>query len=169
MPKVNLHDHRDEGLRPKGDFLQDLDYVRTLPLRQSSGQFLSRYAPRRLCDGLRRVTVRHGEDHRGEGGGLLAWQRACLRGCFIRCDQSNRPDSVLYVAEPLPSTNGVSLQIEWEYGQVGKFFRFEHREQEGAATVQFDLETGPVSFLVPLGFLTPERALAEALFLNGQP
>ena len=38
------HDYSRLGW-PEGDFLQDLAYARTLPLRQSAGQFLSRFAP----------------------------------------------------------------------------------------------------------------------------
>jgi glucose-6-phosphate dehydrogenase assembly protein OpcA len=58
---------------PNQSAVRDLAYTRTLPLRQNLGQFLSRYAPTAISDGLKSVTMRHRDALAAEAACLLGW------------------------------------------------------------------------------------------------
>ncbi len=66
---------------PNPSAARDLAFARTLPVRQSVGQFLSRYEPARLIDGLRAVTVTHDSTLAAEGQALLRWAKDRLDAC----------------------------------------------------------------------------------------
>ena len=66
---------------PHPSAVRDLAFARMLPVRQSIGQFLSRYEPARLIDGLRAVTVTHDATLAAEGQALLRWAKDRLGAC----------------------------------------------------------------------------------------
>src|SRR4051794_18252052 len=58
---------------PNISAVRDLAYTRTLPLRQNIGQFISRYAPALIIDGLKEVSIRHRKESGAEASRLLGW------------------------------------------------------------------------------------------------
>jgi hypothetical protein len=71
---------RREGFPwPKPENVRDLAFARLLPVRQSIGQFLSRY-PAKAIGGLTSVELAHGSELAAEAKVLLGWvgpDRAC--------------------------------------------------------------------------------------------
>ncbi len=61
--------------------VRDLSYSRTLPMRQSIGQFISAYPPEVLVKGLEKVEIRYIAEREGEGRELLAWHRSSFDAC----------------------------------------------------------------------------------------
>ena len=66
---------------PRPEAVRDLAYARLLPVRQSVGQFLSRYPMAVLCEGLSGVDVIHGAGRAPEAMVLLEWARDRLGRC----------------------------------------------------------------------------------------
>ncbi len=66
---------------PRPESVRDLAYARLLPIRQTMGQFLSRYPVEVLSRGLRSVRLGHGAEVAAEGRVLAAWARDRLGGC----------------------------------------------------------------------------------------
>ena len=66
------------------DTIRDLAYARTLPLRQSIGQFLSTFEPRNLVEALAKVEMGASRERMGEANCLLNWQSSCLGKCGQR-------------------------------------------------------------------------------------
>jgi len=140
---------------------RDLAWARTLPVRQSLGQFLSGHDPLRLVEKLSTVTVRHLESCEGEAAALLDWTRGCLEECLRR---SGSPARKLDLhLEPLEMGSRHTLEIEWMYGNRS-FFRWTYRERSQTAEVAADFGAGRVSYPLHVKFLEPSQALAEALF-----
>jgi hypothetical protein len=90
---------------PNPAAVRDLALARTLPVRQSVGQFLSRYEPARLIDGLRAVTVTHDPTLTAEGQALLCWAKDRLGACHAPVA------GIPFAAVPCDTTSGSPKQV----------------------------------------------------------
>jgi len=136
--------------------VRDLAFARTLPVRQSVGQFLSRYAPARLVDGLRSVTVAHAPALAAEGRALKQWLQDRLTGCGPIA-------AVAFAAVPLGTDRGGSLELRFDYTGSSRF-SWGGDVATGAAQFEADFGTGHTGLPAPTSLLAPELALGEAMF-----
>ncbi len=140
---------------PNPDSLRDLVYSRLLPVRQTVGQFLARYEPTLLAEGLQSVKVSHVASLAAEGGVTLGWLRRRLAACGAEVA------TVKFATEPVE--NG-SLGIEFGYAGGKKYFKW--RGDFGAKHAEFEADFGAGRATLPAaaGLLAPEMALSEAMF-----
>jgi len=142
---------------PRPESLRDLVYARLLPVRQSLGQFLSRYPMAVLCEGLQSVTVTHAAPLAAEGRVLLAW----LRDRVGRCG-GNQAQATL---QGLPPDAERSLAVKFGYAGK-KSFAWRGDLAKGAALFEADFGTGRTRLPAPVSLLAPESALSEAMFFQ---
>jgi hypothetical protein len=140
---------------PEPSALRDLVYSRLLPVRQTVGQFLARYAPPLLVDGLQRVTVVHTADFLAEARVTLGW--LCRR--LAACGANLPPDA--FVTE---SASTGRLGISFAYADGRKFFRWNGDVERKHALFEADFGTGAARLPAPVSLLAPEMALSEAMF-----
>jgi hypothetical protein len=140
---------------PNPAALRDLVYSRLLPVRQTVGQFLARYEPALLVDGLQRVTVSHASEFAAEATVITGWLRRRLAVCGLETA------AVEFSREPLKTG---SLGIEFSYAGGKKFFKW--RGDFAARHAMFEADFGPgvATLPAPAGLLPPEMALSEAMF-----
>ena len=141
---------------PNPAAVRDLTFARTLPVRQSVGQFLSRYAPARLIDGLRSVTVAHAPALAAEGRALKQWLQDRLTVCGPTA-------AVTFAAVPLGTDRGGSLEVRFDYTGSSRF-SWCGDVATGAAQFEADFGTGHTGLPAPTSLLAPEVALGEAMF-----
>jgi hypothetical protein len=140
---------------PNPAAVRDLAYTRTLPLRRDLGQFLSRYDPGALVDGLQTVTLAHGSPLAAEAGALATWFRRGLG----RCDAA-QAEKVRFTTR----TRDAGLSAEFSYGSAARFFRWQADLATGHTTFAGDLGTGRTELRAGATLLEPAAALAEAMF-----
>jgi glucose-6-phosphate dehydrogenase assembly protein OpcA len=140
---------------PKQSAVRDLAYTRTLPLRQNIGQFISRYAPALITAGLQTITIRHRTGLAAEANCLLGWVKKGL----VRAGMENLPACVV-TAEQCAGC----FSLEFTYADPKKIFRWSADLTRDQADFTGDLGTGRTTQTVAAHFLTPEAALAEAMF-----
>lgn len=140
---------------PQPEKLRDLAHARLLPVRQTVGQFLGRFAPEKLVGELRGVTVTYGPALGAEACELTGWLRQRLVACGA-------------VAETLPLTSEPAaagqLGIRFDYTDPAKFFRWKGDLTTHHALFEANFGTGPATLSAPVSLLTPEMALSEAMF-----
>jgi len=138
--------------------LRDLAHARILPLRQSIGQFLARYDPRQIIDGLESVVLSFEEDHAAEGRALGRW----LRGRLEDCGAS--PSTLLWRSTLLPSGAGNCLGVRFSYRGSQHSFSWTGNCTTGVAQFGADLGSGNTEMSSHISLCAPEQALAEAMF-----
>jgi hypothetical protein len=140
---------------PKPEALRDLVYSRLLPVRQTVGQFLARYSPASIAEGLKAVTVSHGPDLAAEARVSLGWLHRRLVCCGIKESEVN------FSAAPVKPG---SLGITFAYSDQTKFFRW--TGDIGTRSAHFDANfgSGRAQLSAPVSLLAPEVALSEAMF-----
>ena len=142
---------------PNISAVRDLSYTRTLPLRQNIGQFISRYAPALIIDGLKGVAIHHRADLAAEACCLLGWVKKGLVRSGANVDQG-----ISFDVTPVDCAGCFSL--EFAYEDAGKIFRWSADLEKNTAEFLGDLGTGRSAQTVGAHFLSPESALAEAMF-----
>jgi Glucose-6-phosphate dehydrogenase subunit len=142
---------------PNMSAVRDLAYTRTLPLRQNIGQFISRYAPVLIIDGLKEVTIRHRAQLAAEASCLLSWVKKGL----VRSG-ANVENGIKFTVTPVDCAGCFSL--EFTYADTKKNFRWSADLTKDNAEFTGDLGTGKSTQTVSAHFLPPENALAEAMF-----
>lgn len=142
---------------PNISAVRDLAYTRTLPLRQNIGQFLSRYAPALIIEGLQKVTVRHRAELAAEAACLSGW----LKKGLVRAG-SDGPQGPAFVVSAEKCAGCFS--VEFTYAQAGKVFQWQADLTRDQAEFIGDLGTGRTTQTVAAHLLKPESALAEAMF-----
>ncbi|HWA84742.1 MAG TPA: glucose-6-phosphate dehydrogenase [Opitutus sp.] len=140
---------------PNPHALRDLVYSRLLPVRQTVGQFLARYAPEVLARGLRGIVVEHAPEFAAEARVTVGWLRRRLAACGAN------EKTVRFATDP--ATAG-SLAIRFEYADEAKFFRWRGDFGTKHALLEADFGTGRTSLPAPASLLAPEMALSEAMF-----
>ena len=140
---------------PRPDAVRDLVYARLLPLRQSLGQFLSRYPMTAICEGLQTVSVSHAPALAAEGRVLLGW----LRDRVGQCGKNQ----ATFAVQPLAP--GVAGSFEVGFSYIGaKRFRWTGDIAKGQAYFEADFGTGRTTLPASVSLLPPENALSEAMF-----
>jgi hypothetical protein len=139
---------------PKPEAVRDLVYARLLPIRQSLGQFLSRYPMDDICAGLQTVTVGHAPDLAAEGGVLLQW----LKDRVGKCGKN----TATFNLGALPAGGG-SFEIKFGYAEK-KSFSWKGNLANGNALFEADFGRSQTKLPATVSLLTPPAALSEAMF-----
>ena len=142
---------------PKLSSVRDLAYTRTLPLRQNIGQFVSRYAPSLIIEGLKEVKIRHRAQLAAEASCLLGWVKKGL----VRSGADVERE-VAFTVTPVDCPGCFSM--EFIYIDQKKTFNWSADLTKDNAEFVGDLGTGKSTLTASAHFLTPEMALAEAMF-----
>jgi hypothetical protein len=142
---------------PSISSVRDLAYTRTLPLRQNIGQFISRYAPALIIDGLKEITIRHRAQLVAEGSCLLGWVKKGLSR-----SGANVEKDVVFTVTPVDCAGCISMEFSYAGGK--KIFTWSADLTKDNAEFTGDLGTGKSTQTVSAHFLAPEMALAEAMF-----
>jgi hypothetical protein len=140
---------------PKPEIVRDLVYARLLPVRQSVGQFLSRYAMSDICEGLQTVQVGHGSELLAEGRVLLQWVQDRVQLCG-----KNR---ARFLVAPNPKLTPRALSITFGYAG-NRSFTWTGDTASGNAAFRADFGGGLTVLPAPVTLLTPEASLSEAMF-----
>ena len=143
---------------PNPSATRDLVYCRLLPVRQTIGQFLAAYDPKRLVDGLRGVTVSHAEPLAAEGRVLLAWLRRRLTDCGVKVE------SLDLKTVPFPKGEPRSLGVAFRYSEDARYFRWNGDLKTSQALFEADLGAGRTRLSAAVSLLSPENTLSEAMF-----
>ncbi len=140
---------------PRRENLRDLVYARLLPVRQSLGQFLSRYPTSTLREGLQSVAVGYGTAFSAEGRVLLQWLRDRLGHCG--------DTTAVYSLMASTLTSAETLLVHFKYTD-GKSFAWHGDVASGAAIFKADFGRGRTELHAAVSLLAPENALSEAMF-----
>jgi len=140
---------------PHPENVRDLAYARLLPVRQSIGQFLSRYPAHTLSEGLASITLSHGEGMAAEARVLLGWVRDRMAECGAKGEAAAVEESTAIPTE--------GFELVFAYSDK-KSFRWTADVAAAHATFDADFGNGRTSMQVSAAFLTPETALSEAMF-----
>lgn len=135
--------------------LRDLVYSRLLPVRQTVGQFLARYAPAELVSGLRRVTIEHAPAFGAEACVSIGWLNRRLAACGADVN------AVVFDHEVAAEH---SLGIRFAYADGARFFRWRGDLRTQHGLFEADFGSGRATLPAPASLLTPEAALSEAMF-----
>ena len=141
---------------PRPEAVRDLAHARLLPVRQSLGQFLSRYPMDTLCEGLKNVTVTHGSAHPAEARVLLGW----VKERMDRCDKNR----AAYGLKAPAGIGAETLGLTFDYAGTKKKFSWKGDLKHGDALFEADLGTGRTRLTAAVSLLPPENALSEAMF-----
>ena len=141
---------------PNQSAVRDLAYTRTLPLRQNLGQFLSRYTPAQIGEGLQAVELKHHSDHAAEAACLLGWVRKGLvrGGC-------NLATGAFAVKQADCEGN---FELKFSYSDPKKSFHWRADLKKNCSDFTGDLGHGRTTLSLGAHLLAPELALAEAMF-----
>jgi hypothetical protein len=140
---------------PRPEIVRDLAFSRLLPLRQTLGQFLSRYPAAALAEGLQTVALAHAPALLPEARVLLAW----LKGRLAACGENR----ATFVLAPLGAGQAGSFSLAFSYADK-KSFRWTADLATGHAQFTADFGNGPTTLPAPASLLSPESALSEAMF-----
>jgi Glucose-6-phosphate dehydrogenase subunit len=140
---------------PRPENVRDLAFARILPIRQSIGQFLSRYPAKELATGLVSVVLSHGSGVDAEAAVLLAWVRKRVMDCGAKD----------VVAKTESSAKLAPSAFELTFAYAGKkSFRWTADVASAHATFDADFCSGRTTMMAAATFLPPEGALSEAMF-----
>jgi hypothetical protein len=141
---------------PNQSAVRDLAYTRTLPLRQNLGQFLSRYTPALIGEGLKTITLRHDAKYAAEAGCLLGWiKKGLVRG---------GADLAAIAFSVTPEKCPGSFELTFGYAEGKKTFHWRADLVKNHAEFTGDLGLGRTTLTLGAHLLAPEMALAEAMF-----
>jgi len=141
---------------PNLSAVRDLAYTRTLPLRQNLGQFLSRYTPAQIIGGLTTVKLRHQEKYAAEAACLLGW----IRKGLARGGADLAPIAFTVTPEKCDGC----FELSFGYADAKKVFQWQADLSNNHAEFTGDLGQGRTTLTVGAHLLSPELALAEAMF-----
>lgn len=140
---------------PRPENLRDLAYARILPVRQSIGQFLSRYPAKVLAKGLVSIELAHGSDVGAEAAVLLEWTKKRLEDCGATGEAAK--------AEPRANMPPRAFELTFSYSDK-KAFKWSADVAAAHATFDADFCSGRTTMQAAATFLPPEGALSEAMF-----
>lgn len=145
---------------PEPQAIADLTRSHLLPVRQSLGQFLAGYPPWQLIAGLKKVVVAYAPGHLAEAESLIDWQQKTLLYCGAKEEGAA---AVVFGYEPLCVGADTSIEVRWVYAD-DKYLSWSFCEKRTSVHIMANLGTGKVDLAQQLQLLSPEQALAEALF-----
>lgn len=138
---------------PKPEVVRDLAHARLLPVRQTIGQFLSAYAPARIIDGLRDVTLVHQPAVAAEARVLAKWLKSRLAAC-------GAAEVGIGLRE---NAEGASFELDFNYTNAHRF-HWCGDLAHGSGKFEADFGTGKTTLPTAVSLLSPEAALGEAMF-----
>jgi len=138
---------------PKPEVVRDLAFARLLPVRQTIGQFLSAYAPAKIVEGLRSVSLTHQPAVAAEARVLSKW----IQSRLVDCGGKD------VVVETRERAEGVSFELDFSYGNA-QHFHWRGDLAHGSGHFEADFGTGKTTLPTAVSLLTPEAALGEAMF-----
>ncbi len=138
---------------PKPEVVRDLAHARLLPVRQAIGQFLSAYAPAKIIDGLRGVTLTHQPSVAAEARVLAKWLKGRLADCGV----------MGITVETREHADGVSFELDFDYANAQRF-HWRGDLAHGSGYFEADFGTGKTTLPTAVSLLSPEAALGEAMF-----
>jgi hypothetical protein len=141
---------------PRPEALRDLVHARLLPIRQSLGQFLSRYPMDVLCAGLESVALEHDAAHLAEARVLLRWLKDRIGQCG--------GNGAKYSLQPLPAKAPGTFALRFGYAGNQKSFTWTADLSRHTALFEADFGTGKTTLPAASGLLVPAAALSEAMF-----
>lgn len=139
---------------PRPENVRDLAYARLLPVRQSIGQFLSKYPVSALTGGLTSIELAHGSDVGAEARILLAWLRD-------RMGDAASGEGFARMRGPEGSPGSFALRFSYD-GR--KSFAWNADMASGRATFDADFGSGRTLMPATAALLAQENALSEAMF-----
>ncbi|MGH7996574.1 MAG: glucose-6-phosphate dehydrogenase assembly protein OpcA [Opitutaceae bacterium] len=142
---------------PRPEAVRDLAGARLLSVRQSLGQFLSRYPMEAICSGLVSVVVKHGAALAAESRVMQGW----LQTRVCQCGENRASFSATAAAELPPG----GLAVDFVYAGA-KSFRWTGDTGAGTALFTADFGTGRTVLPATVSLLSPEAALSEAMFFG---
>jgi hypothetical protein len=134
--------------------VRDLANARLLPVRQSIGQFLSRYPVASLATGLKSVKLGHGSAVGAEARVLLGWIKDRLAAC-------GASGEALDIAQSEAAPRAFSLGFAYD---GAKTFSWKADIDSGHATFDADFGSGRTVMPATAALLAQENALSEAMF-----
>ncbi|MDP1579166.1 MAG: glucose-6-phosphate dehydrogenase assembly protein OpcA [Candidatus Didemnitutus sp.] len=141
---------------PNPAAVRDLAYTRTRPLRQTLGQFLSRYSPDEIIAGLRGVTLRHEAKLSAEAAAMLGW----LKKGLMRCE--GKVEEIQFTAEVCDGSG--CFAIHFDYSDAAKDFSWSADLSANHAEFSGNLGHGSTTLVAGARLLEPAEALSEAMF-----
>ena len=140
---------------PHPENVRDLAFARLLPVRQSLGQFLSRYPVESLAKGLRSIRLAHGPDVVAEARVLLWWIRDRIGACGMAAE-------TIEIAQPGDMAPR-AFSLGFAYGDKRSF---SWKADLATAHATFDADFGSGRTVMPasVALLTQENALSDAMF-----
>jgi hypothetical protein len=152
-PKAGQAIIDSEPIRQK----RDLAYCRTLPIRQSLGQLLSRFPASDLAEGLAKVEIEFQKDFRAEAEGIARWIDDCLKECAAEGDR-------LPAAKLSPLDAGeVDLSVALQY-EGGDELVWKGCLRAGRSSFHGQRKGNGLELSLGLKPLSGTAALSEALF-----
>ena len=142
---------------PNRAAVRDLAYTRTRLLRQTIGQFLSRYAPNLIIDGLTKVTLSHQAELGPEGKCMSGWMQKGLARCGGDTKGAIAMSNSVDAASP-------GFEFTFHYTDAKKNFRWTADLAKSESSFEGDLGTGRTTLVVGAKLLDANDSLAEALF-----
>ena len=166
--KRKIYDSSVEGSEFRGQLkdseaYRNLSYARLLPIRQSIGQALSGFDPALLVDLLENVALTCSPAYIQEGGALGRWICSCLGEC-AKLARFSLPFTEIAV-QAVDGEEGRDFDLSFEYTGP-KELRYEADIGSATASLSGNLDKGAFSHSLRSGLLSPEAALAEAIFFN---
>ncbi|MCB1121407.1 MAG: glucose-6-phosphate dehydrogenase assembly protein OpcA [Verrucomicrobiae bacterium] len=163
--KCKIYDSSVEGRQFRSqlkepEIYRNLSYARLLPLRQSIGQVLSGFEPSCLVEGLESVTLSCSNAHYGEGGALSHWIYSCLEECAKIAGMKISFDLV-----DVSGGGTRDFDLKFHFSD-NKQLQFLANIASGTASLHGEMGRGVFSYSLKSGLLSPEKALAEAIFFN---
>jgi hypothetical protein len=139
---------------PRPENVRDLAFARLLPVRQSIGQFLSRYPVAALSGGLRSIRLGHGKDLAAEARVLLSWISDRIRA-------TGSPGVPAEIAASEGPERAFALTFAYD---GGKSFSWNADLSTAHATFDADFGHGRTVMPATAALLAQENALSEAMF-----
>jgi hypothetical protein len=140
---------------PRPENVRDLAFARLLPMRQSIGQFLSRYPVASLSEGLTSVRLAHGSEVAAEARVLLGWVRDRIEASGASGEDAK--------AEASPGLAPRAFDLSFSY-KGGKAFSWKADTASAHATFDADFGGGRTVMPAIASLLPQENALSEAMF-----
>ncbi|MGF1531353.1 MAG: glucose-6-phosphate dehydrogenase assembly protein OpcA [Puniceicoccaceae bacterium] len=143
----------------------DLAFARTLPIRQSLGSLLSRFAPDLLFRGATALEVGFRPEHAAEAASLTRWFRQALTACR----QAEKPSAV---PQPIPihtapADSSPPLDADYAFAwESSEGLSFSLKVDFGKGKLQVSTRLGETreAVTLPAQPLSPAAALSEAVF-----
>ena len=142
---------------PRPENLRDLAFARLLAVRQSIGQFLSRYPAEAIAGGLVSVTLAHGARLAAEARVLMGW----ISGRTGECGAH----AVEFDVRRLSTLADDGLSLAFAYvGRERVLLGGKRTLPKSSAVFDADFGKGRTTLHATVGLLPEENALSEAMF-----